>query len=679
MTTTIESQASETALDLDDLRQEIAEAAQRLNVPAAQVTIVKQGKVLFAGGVGKAEVESGRGVTEHTVFAHGSTGKAFTATLVGTLVDEGLVKWDDKVRDLIPDFRLADPIATQLLTVRDLLTHRSGLPRHEFHHLAYPEQDRAEVVRRLRYMEPSKEIRELFQYCNYGFLVAGHIVEVVTGSTFEEQLRKRILEPAGMTDTVVGTAGILDVADRALPYDHKDGEFKRLNYRTMANMTPAGGLFASASDVSRWLLLQLGGGEVDGVRVISEASLKETHKLQMAMVSPLEGGMPDSPTKVNGYGFGWMIGTYRGRTYVEHGGGIDGFTTSFAQLPDEGIGVGVCGNRASGLPIAVVWQIFDRLLGLEKKDFVGVIAEQFEKMQAQAQEQGKAKKVVENAPAAHPVSAYAGAYEHPGYGTLQVAEADGKLAVTLGDIKFTTEHRHFETWDLTFEDLGQLKFELNFLTDGSGDVSGAAVNFEASINPIKFEKGADERSRDQAFLDKLAGAYTLGPVTVEVKVEAGPKLVAYQNGNRVDLEPASGLKYKVPAAPGLVLEFVMNDDETQAIAIATAQGTLTRAGSAPAAPASPEPASAPEAAPAVEDLELLAGKYSVGPVTIEIKAENGGLVLYQSGIRAELGHLGGLKYNVSIQPGLTFEFVLGEDGRAASIVSPQGTLNRTDG
>ena len=571
MTTTID----EKTVDAEAIRTEAARAAEQLKVPGVQVVVVREGEVLFAGGAGRRDLGRDLPVTEHTVFAHGSTGKAFTACLIGTLVDEGRLRWDSKVRDLIPDFRLADPVATEMLTVRDLLTHRSGLPRHEFAHLAHPGLDRGEMVRRLRHLESSKEIRELFQYSNFGFLVAGHIVGLVTGSTFEEQLRRRILEPLGMADTVIGTEGIEAVADRALPYDEKDGELVPIAYRQMANMIPAGGLFASAADVTRWLLCQLGGGEAGGTRIVSEPSLKEMHSLQMAITSPLAAPLQGAPARSDGYGLGWMTGTYRGRRYVEHGGGIDGFTTSFALLPEERIGIGVCGNRASGLPIALVWQLLDRLLGAEPKDWTGVVQEQMEKMRAAVREQQAPKQVVEGTRPAHPLADYAGRYEHPGYGALEVTADGDALAVSLGAIRFRTAHRHYETWDLVFEDLGEIRFELGFQTDGSGDVSAAAVNFEPSVAAIRFRRAPDERASDEAYLNGLAGTYELGPVTVEVKVEPGPRLVAFQNGTRVELEPAAGLRYSVPAAPGLTLEFVL-DESGRATAIATPQGTLTR-------------------------------------------------------------------------------------------------------
>ncbi|HEX6489022.1 MAG TPA: serine hydrolase [Candidatus Dormibacteraeota bacterium] len=560
--------------DVDKLRATAEKAAERFKVPGVQVVVIQDREVRFAGGFGLRDVAQGQPITEHTVFAHGSTGKSYTALLIGTLVDDGLLTWDSKVRDLVPDFRLSDPIVTAQVSVRDILSHRWGLPRHEFVHLAYPGADRAEMVRRLRDLQLSKELRELFQYSNFGYLLAGHIIGVLTNSTWEEQLRKRVLEPLGMKDTTIGTSEIDSIADRSIAYDDKDGEPVAIPYRSMANMNPAGGLFSSAADVTRYLLCQLNGGEVDGTRVISEASLKETHNLQMPL-----GAFPSLqglPLRAYGYGMGWMLGTYRGKHLVEHGGGIDGFTTEFALLPEDGMAVAVCGNHASALPNALTYQVFDQLLGIDDTDWPGIVGEQMEKMEAAFKEGQAPKKTVENAPPAHPLADYAGNYEHPGYGTLDVKADGDQLAVTLGSLAFNNTHRHFETWDLVFPDLGEIKFELTFVTDGSGDVSAAEVNFETALPAIRFPRGADASASDEEALGKLAGSYTLGPITLEIKVEAGPKLVAYQNGTRVDLAPAGKRKFNVPVMPGLTLEFVV-DDEGRATQIATPQGTLTRA------------------------------------------------------------------------------------------------------
>jgi CubicO group peptidase (beta-lactamase class C family) len=561
-------------LDVDALAAHVAGELERFRVPGVEVVVVRDGEVLLAGGFGRRHVERDLPVTSRTVFAHGSTGKAFTAFLVGQLVDDGLLDWDRPVREHLRDFRLADPVASDRVTVRDLLCHRSGLPRHDLAWMANPAAERAELVRRMRHLEPSRDLRTLFQYCNLGYAAAGLLCGHVTGSTYEEQLRVRILEPLGMAGTHLSPAEVAALDDHATPYAEREERIVPISHRDTSNIAPAGGIMSCADDTARWLLCQLAGGELDGRRLISGDSLGATHALQFPVA-----GIPlprNEAVRVHGYAMGWVVATYRGRPHLSHGGGIDGFTTEFALLPAERIGVAVSGNRATALPAALARHVLDRLLGAEAHDWGAEALEETERMEAALKERSEqGRRVVAGTAPAHQLGDYAGRYEHPGYGTLEVGNGDGGLDVALGVIGFEVAHRHYETFDLVWKDLGELRMTASFVTDESGSVSEVRCSFEPAVETVRFRRVADARLSDEGFLAGLAGRYALGPVTVEVVVEAGPRLVAFQNGNRVALEPSGGLRYTVPMAPGLTLEFVL-DDSGRATAIATPQGTLTR-------------------------------------------------------------------------------------------------------
>jgi CubicO group peptidase (beta-lactamase class C family) len=561
-------------LDVKALAGHVERELQRFEVPGVEVVVVRDRTVLFAGGFGRRDVERDLPVTSRTVFAHGSTGKGFTAFLVGQLVDEGLLEWDRPIRDYLPDFQLVDTVASERVTLRDLLCHRSGLPRHDLAWLANPTVDRLELVRRMRHLEPSKDFRTLFQYCNLGYVAAGYLCGHVTGTTYEKQLRTRILEPLGMGNTYLSAAAAMDLEDHACPYANNDGAVVSIPYREIANVAPAGGIMSCADDTARWLLCQLGGGELDGSRLISTASLLTTHSVQFPV-----SGLPveqDDTYRVHGYGMGWMVATYRGRHHLSHGGGIDGFTTEFVLLPSDHVGVAVCSNGQTQLPTALCRHIVDGLLGAEPRDWGANARKQSEQLRAAMKEEAeKGRRVVPDTRPAHPLADYASRYEHPGYGVLEV-EADGDaLSVALGTVRFEVTHRHYETFDLKLSELGELRFTANFHTDESGSVSEVRCSFEPSVGMVRFTRVADSRLFDPAFLEGLAGRYTLGPATVEVALEPGPKLVGHQNGARFDLVPAGGMRFEVPMVPGLTLEFVL-DSSGRATAIATSQGTLTR-------------------------------------------------------------------------------------------------------
>ena len=569
------STPADTELDVEALSAHVAQELERFELPGVEVVVVRDGQVLFAGGFGRRDLERDLPVTPRTVFAHGSTGKGFTSFLVGQLVDEGLLDWDRPIREYLPDFRLAEAVASERITLRDLLCHRSGVPRHDLAWLANPGLDRGELVRRMRFLDLSRDLRTLFQYCNFGYVAAGFVCGHVTGSSYEQQLRERIFEPLGMSTTYLSTAEVTRLADHAQPYAERDGRIVPITYREASNVAPAGGINSCADDTARWLLCQLGGGELDGRRLISAGSLATTHSVQF----PLS-GLPipeDRAFRVHGYAMGWIVATYRGRHHLSHTGGIDGFTTEFQLLPAEKIGVAVSGNRNTAFPAALCRSILDQLLGEEARDWASEMREQHEQMMAAMKEQSeKGRKVVPGTSPAHPLGDYANRYEHPGYGTLQVEAEPGGLAISLGTLRFHVSHRHYETYDLKWRDLGDLSYTATFVTDESGSVSEVRCSFEPSTETVRFKRRADERLSDETFLQGLAGRYTLGPVTVEVAVEAGPKLVGYQNGARIELVPSGGLTFKVPMAPGLNLEFLL-DASGRATAIATSQGTLTRA------------------------------------------------------------------------------------------------------
>lgn len=464
-----------TALDAGTLSEIVERERERFGVPGVEVVVVRHGEVVFAGGFGVRNVARSLPVTSETVFAHASTGKAATAFLIGQLVDEGLINLDEPIRTYLPEFRLYNPVATDRITLRDFLCHRSGLPAHDLAWLAYPEASRAELVRRMCHLPPNADLRASFQYCNWGYVLAGQVAGVVTGSSWEEQMRKRVFGPLGLKRTYVDVGTVRALEDHADPYQQTGDGPEPIAYRDAANVAPAGGIMSCADDVARWLMLQLNGGELDGTRLISEASLRQTHTVQSSVVSN-PAALGGSHLVVYGYGMGWGVMTYRQRRFLTHGGGIDGFTTEFDLLPDEKIGVAVSNNISSPLPGVVARNIIDHLLGAEAKDWGKEAREQIDRAQA-VQRQPQSRPAAGAVGPSHRLSAFAGTYTNPAYGDLVVALEGDALGVRLGTIEFASRHRHFDTWALDFAPLPEFDFWANFVTDETGAVAEARTNF----------------------------------------------------------------------------------------------------------------------------------------------------------------------------------------------------------
>jgi CubicO group peptidase (beta-lactamase class C family) len=554
---------------MESVERFVTEQLAAWEVPGCAAAAVRGGDVVLSAGWGRRDLESDLPVTPDTLFAIGSTTKAFTAATVGALVDEGLLEWERPLRDFVPDLRLDDPVVTDRLTVVDLLSHRSGLARHDLAWLGHPDRSRADLVSRLRFLPLSRDLRQQFQYCNLGYMAAGHIVDVLSGTPWEDFLRNRLLTPLGMDRSNLSADDMTADADHAGAYERRHGVVVPVPPRPVAAMAPAGAINSSAADMARWLLAQLGGGQVDGKTVMSPDTLARQHTPQM--VIPEDPTFPESTR--HAYGLGWIIGRYRGHRLAEHGGGIDGFVTECMLLPDDGIGVAVMTNTSSSLMAPVVaYRLLDELLGLEPLDWFSRFKPRFDAIMAGSREARAARRVVPDAPLPRPLDAYAGEYVHPGYGTLTITVGDGALRPRLGTMDLTLAHRHYETFDLEWHELGDEAhlFPLMFGSDPDGDLTALTVPLEPTAPPQRFERQADARARDPEVLRRLCGTYAMGPIEVVVGQKSDHVLtVTVPGAPPFELEPGRGLRFEVKGQPAVTVEFEL--DESGAVSRLVAQ------------------------------------------------------------------------------------------------------------
>ena len=544
---------------MESIERFVVEQLAAWEVPGCSVAAVRDGEVVLATGWGRRDLEADLPVTAGTLFAIGSTTKAFTASMVGALVDDGLLEWERPVRDYLPDLRLHDLVATDRLTVVDLLSHRSGLPRHDLAWVGHPDRSRADLVRRLRYLPLSRDLRQEFQYCNLGYLAAGHLVEVLPGVTWEDYLRSRLLGPLGMGRSNLSVADLGADPDHAAGYERRRGVVVSVPPRPIAAMAPAGAINSCASDMARWLLTQLSGGQVDGQAVMSPATV--ARQQEPHMVLPEDRTFPASTR--HAYGLGWMIGRYRDHRLAEHGGGIDGFQTECMLLPDDGIGVVVLTNTSSSAMAPVVaYRVLDELLNLEPLDWFSPFKARFDAAMAGMREARGARRVVAGAPLPRPLDAYAGDYEHPGYGTLTITAEAGTLQPRLGTMDLSLAHRHYETFDLEWHELGDQShlFPLMFLSDPDGDITALTVPFEPSVGPLRFDRLPDAQARDPEVLRRLCGTSVMGPNEIVVAGQGDDVLTVTAPGAPpFELQPRRGLRFEVKGQPGVTAEFELDD------------------------------------------------------------------------------------------------------------------------
>ena len=526
-------------------------------VPGCAVAAVRGGKVELAAGWGHRDREAGLPVTKDTLFAIGSTTKAFTVTTIGALVDEGLLEWDRPLRDYVPGIRLHDSVVTDRLTIIDLLSHRSGLPRHDLTWAGHPDRSRADIVGRLRFLPLSRDLRQEFQYCNLGYLVAGHVVDVLSGASWEDFLRGRLLGPLGMGRSNLSVEEMRADPDHAAGYERRDGAIVPVPQRPLPAVAPAGGINSSAADMARWMLAQLGGGQLDGATVMSAATLARQHTPHMLVPErrDLEG------ITEYAYGLGWAIGRYRDRRLVVHAGGIDGFMAHCMLLPDDGAGVIVLANSSSSLmPMVIACQVLDELLGIEPLDLFSVLKPRLDALLAGAREAKEARRVVAGATPPRPLAEYAGEYEHPGYGTLTIS-ADGEaLKPGFGTMDLSLAHRHYETFDLVWHEIGDppLIYPVTFLSDPDGDITALTVPFEPLVEPLRFDRRPDTHHPD--LLRRLCGSYAMGPVEAVIALQNERELTVAVSGNPpLELVPIRGLRFALKDQPSVTAEFELDD------------------------------------------------------------------------------------------------------------------------
>jgi CubicO group peptidase (beta-lactamase class C family) len=559
---------------MESIDKFVTEQLAAWEVPGCAVAAVKDGDIVLAEGWGRRDLETDLPVTAGTLFAIGSTTKAFTATMVGTLVDDGLLDWDRPLRDYVPDLRLSDPVVTDRLTIIDLLSHRSGLPRHDLAWLAHPDWSRAEVMRRLRFLPLSRDLRQEFQYSNLGYLVAGHAVEALSGTTWEDYLRSRLLTPLGMTRSNSSVGDMDADEDHAGAYERRAGIVKPVPVRPVTALAPAGAINSCAADMGRWLLVQLGDGQVDGKAVMSPDTVTRQHTPHTLL--PDDRTQPASTR--HAYGLGWMIGRYREHRLVEHGGGIDGYITECILLPDDGIGVVVLTNTSSSAMAPVVAnRVLDELLGLEPLDWFSEVKERYDAAVAGARDVRAVRRVVPDAPRPRPLDAYAGEYEHPGYGTFTISLDGDVLKPSFGTLDLSLAHRHYETFDLEWHELGDQGhiFPLMFFSDADGDVTSLTVPFETSIEPLRFDLLPDARARNPEVLGRLAGTYVMGPIELNVAHQERRLTVSAPGAGTFDLVPGRGLRFEVKGQPAITVEFELDESGEVQRLVAQPMGIFT--------------------------------------------------------------------------------------------------------
>lgn len=439
--------------------------------PAVGVAVVVRDSVVFAKGYGVLETGKPAKADANTIFAIGSSSKAFTTAALAMLVDAGKLGWDDPAAQYLPGWALADPWVTREATVKDLVTHRIGLDRAD-RIWGGTDFSREEILRRQRYIGRIASFRYAFGYNNHMFLAAGQAIQTITGRSWDDFVKERIFTPLGMTRSSTSVKALASQTNVATPHAWIGDSVVAIPWHDIDNVGPAGSINASARDMGEWLRLQLGNGIYAGRRLVSEAGMRAMHSPQTvipiepwyASLSPVNHQMVPG-THFFMYGMGWFLQDYKGHYLVHHGGSIDGMRALVAMAPEDRIGIVILTNQnPSNVDEAIAFKFFDLYFGGATRDWSRVMLDSMTAVRGRGQAAERARDAarISGTSPTLPITKYAGVYADSAYGDLEIKEESGKLTVRMGHYGGPAEHWNYDTFRVSWNDGNRSKSLITF-------------------------------------------------------------------------------------------------------------------------------------------------------------------------------------------------------------------------
>lgn len=562
---------------LEGFDDEVQQVMSDWRVPGLAIGVVKDSTVVLAEGFGVRDADTEAPVTEETLFAIGSSTKAFTAATLGLLHDDGQLDWDTPVQDYLPRFDLHDDFAAEEMTPVDLLTHRSGLPRHDLVWYGQ-EASRAELFARLPHLPPSEPFRTTFQYQNLMYMTAGYLAGQLSGSTWEEVVRQRLFQPLGMASSTLSVETMQQTANYARPYGGGPDSLTAMDFRTIDAIGPAGSINSSVSEMLPWVRLFLQHGQYAGTRVLDSTTVRQLTRPRIVIENtPLQVTAQEAPYTM--YALGWFVQPYRGHRLLQHGGNIDGFSALVGFMPDDDLGFVILTNKnGTPAPAILMYTLIDRMLGRDDADWNQRVTRQYAQMRAGADSNASAdsQRVASTQPS-HALTEYAGTYTHPGYGTFEVTMDGDSLTGRYGPFSSTLRHDRYDVFAMTPEVAGsEQTFKVRFEMNMDGAVEEAIIPLEPAVDPIVFERTANESFSTAAYLEPFTGAYAFRGQTLTVRLRGSDSLTLTVPGQPTyTLVPTRENTFALKDVSGYSVRFTVEDGQVTAMILNQPNGTFT--------------------------------------------------------------------------------------------------------
>lgn len=499
------------------------------NAAGFSVAVVEKNKVVYAKGFGYRNYEKKLPVTPNTIFAIGSCTKAFTTSMIGLLQKDGKLDIDQPAHRYLPELNFYTNDLTNTVTLRDMMSHRTGLPRHDFSWYLFSTANRDSLVQRIQYQEPTFPLRRQWQYNNFMFVAQGAIIEKLTGKSWEQDIKERILQPLNMTSTGFSVSDMEKTTDAALGYDvRKDSFLHRLPYYNINAAGPAGSINSSVMDMSNWLITWINGGKFNEKEILSPVFSQEAISSQMVTG-------PGLPTRekpdiyFSNYGFGWFLTSYKGHYRVEHGGNIDGFSATTCFFPSDSLGIVVLTNQnGSSVPSIVRNIIADRLLGKPYYNWNDDLRAAYMKARKTAEDaiRLKTSSQKQGTKPSHALKEYEGFYSNAGYGTFDISyRNDSLFAFTPGQTLYL-KHYHYDIFtpylmqDGRFDVSEENNFKIEFNTGLSGEIESLnTFGFEAPAIQLVFKRTPKEKSISKSELNQYEGNFSIMNTDIRLYVK----------------------------------------------------------------------------------------------------------------------------------------------------------------
>lgn len=567
---TIMVTTAQTDKRLKGIEKELNALLKATKTSGFAVAVIKKDKVIYSSGFGYRDYENKIPIDSNTLFAIGSSTKAFTCAILGQLKNEGKLTFQDNPIKYVPSLKFYNNNLNENIIIEDLMCHRTGLPRYDISWYLFPSHSKDSLVQRIQYMEPTTGLRQQWQYNNFMFVLQGVIAEKITGKSWEDNIKERFLIPLGMTRSNTTIQEMKQASNASFGYNLKDDVITKMDYYDIAGMSPAGSINSSVNDMAKWLITWTNNGKFNNQEILPDSYISEA----ISSHAVISGDLPSKEmpnTFMANYGYGWFISSYKGQYSVEHGGNIDGFSAGVTFFPADDIGIVVLTNQnSSSLPSLATNTIADRLLNVKRTDWVAYYKEKQEKSKKRKEEAKKNddKKVNEESHTpSHTLSSYTGLYSNPGYGTLELTIKNDSLFAILKNTKCYLKSKYYDIFDSYEIKNNKIEFDeslcFNFSTNDAGEISNLTLKLDPTLDhPIQFKRKPKEIAVDAETLNKYIGEYAIEGIAIKVSVKNNKLNMLVPGQPEYELTATEKNMYAITTLDDFKVEFITKEDGT---------------------------------------------------------------------------------------------------------------------